>query len=385
MYSPEANFFNSNSRETTEAESTLERISNFNVQDKRKSFKELAVFGIDKIKTTAKKLMNSFFKSNSTEESSDNITEQEITATTKSIEATVEKTDTVLTTMTTGNSEFIKSQILTYYQEHDTNKIQTALLKQKPDMSPEDLITYTRYSLESLSEKPIRQFKEVITSQLLKYQSPKSSGVDNISNIIRVVDEFWEWRLNTLPPEDVLLIQTKTGTKIKYDEFASDEMIQEFLNNEISTLTDDFFVELKDTKTTEDIESEISKITEEFANATVPSTESVTDSQQLSYDIEKVSSGWVNNAMYEKVANISAGEALYMLGSINAELKPSARELLSKMRRILNTQQNIQTFDNLARYIINNPNDDLFSEKTLKALSNIVNKLNKVAVLSEQK
>jgi len=111
---------------------------------------------------------------------------------------------------------------------------------------------------------------------------------------------------------------------------------------------------------------------------------SETSPEQLAYDIEKQSNGWVDSTMYEKVASIPAGEALYMLGSINAELKPYTRKLLSEMRHLLNSQDTNQTFESLIQHILDTKNDNPPSEKTMKVLSDIVNKLNKVAVLSEQ-
>lgn len=124
---------------------------------------------------------------------------------------------------------------------------------------------------------------------------------------------------------------------------------------------------------------------EEFAPENTEESSKEQESDQLAYNIEKQSDGWVNNAMYEKVANIPAGEALYMLGSINAELKPSSRKLLSKMRNTLDTTQLGQTFDDLAKNIVDTTDNTESSEKILRALSDIVNKLNKVSVLSEQK
>ena len=239
--------------------------------------------------------------------------------------------------------------------------------------------------LTHLSKKRVQEFKDSVANKL-----------KNTVLLKEEFAEFWAWRIANPPKEKPLLVHTNAGIEIKYDEFASDAALEKFLSNHISKLPNNLFDPSQNKpkintnseyniKTTADIEDAITRAIMENNVPTINTKNtSETSPEQLAYDIEKQSNGWVDSTMYKKIASIPAGEALYMLGSVNAELKPYTRKLLSEMRHLLNSQDTNQTFESLIQHILDTKNDNTPSEKTLKALSDIVNKLNKVAVLSEQ-
>ena len=288
----------------------------------------------------------------------------------------------VLATLDNIESTLMQSEISEYYRKHNINSIQSYLAKKGvPEKNMDTAVTRV---LVHLSQKRIEEFKNSIADKL-----------QNTALFNGEFGKFWAWRIANPPEEKPLLVRTDTGIKIKYDQFASKEAIEKFLSNHISTLPDDFFDSLdndsiekqaSDTQLPENIKTtaDIDTLAEEMLSPTARKI-SETDPQQLAYDIEQQSNGWITSAMYEKIAHIPANKALYMLGSINAELKPSARSLLSEMRHLLDPQNPEQTFEVLIQQILDTKDDNPPSEKTLKTLSNIVNKLNKITVLSKQK
>jgi len=381
-----------------EQPSPLEKLRDFNVAEKSKNLKELAAQGINKIKSfferiNIKNILRSFLKQEASSDTSTMDTSPHVSAE-NSVEdiqvlpeTAVESVENpkVLKTLTSPESALMHSEILDYYR--GTNGVQSYLAKK--NIPKENMSIAENRILEHLSGRRIQEFKDSVANKLQTTELSKKEFA-----------QFWAWRLKNPPKEKPLLIQTSTGIKISYDQFASDTAIEKFLENHISTLDDDFFEPIQDKtksvevsektiqdhiKTTADIENDITHAMEDVTSTDSTGSMQETSPEQLAYDIEKQSGGWVNNTMYEKVALIPAGEALYMLGSINAELKPSARKLLGEMRHLIDTTNTTQTFESLTQQILDTKNDNPPSEKTLKALSNIVNKLNKVAVLSEQK
>lgn len=294
---------------------------------------------------------------------------------------------TVLKTLNNFESALMQSEISEYYREHNMASIKAYLLKTKiPKEKMDDAIDQI---LTHLSKKRIDEFKNSISNKLKDTDLFKEEFA-----------KFWAWRIANPPQEKPLLVRTDNGIEIKSDQFASEAAIEKFMSNHLSTLPDAFFNSLQNEskskemnpqelpaniKTTADIEADITHALAGDIHSTNTEILSKTSPEQLAYDIEKQSNGWVDSAMYEKIAHIPAGKALYMLGSINAELRPSARTLLSEMRHLINSQDTNQTFESLTQQILDTKNDNPPSEKTLRALSNLVNKLNKVAVLSEQK
>ncbi len=368
--------------------SPLKKLHDFNVAEKSKNLKELATAGIDTVKSffgrmDIKNTLRSFFKKDITSETSDGTTG----ALAESGEQNAEPKEnyTILRTLNNFESALMQSEISEYYRENNMASINAYLLKAK--IPKEKSREATDRILTHLSKKRIDEFKNSVSDKLQDTNLFKEEFA-----------KFWAWRIANPPKEKPLLVRTDSGIKIKSDQFASEAAIEKFMSNHLSTLPDSFFDSLQDEsgskkmnpqelpiniKTTTDIEADI---THALAEDTQPinTIVSKTNPEQLAYDIEKQSNGWVDNTMYEKVAPIPAGEALYMLGSINAELKPSSRTLLSEMRHLINSQDADQTFESLTQQVLDTKNDNPPSEKTLRALSNIVNKLNKVAVLSGQ-
>lgn len=399
MYSPDSTPPTPTTPEVAmEQLSPLEKLRDFNVAEKSKNLKELAAQGIDKIKSffgriNIKNTLRSFLKQEASSDTSTMNASPHVSAenSVEDIQALPEtavksvEDHKVLKTLTSPESALMHSEILDYYR--GTNSIRSYLTKK--NIPKENMDVAENRILEHLSNKRIKEFKDSVADKLQTTELSEKEFA-----------QFWAWRLKNPPKEKPLLVQTDTGIKISYDQFASDAAIEKFLENHISTLYDDFFEFPEDEatsvenfnettqnhiKTTADIESDITHALKDTTSTDDTKGVQETSPEQLAYDIEKQSNGWVDNTMYEKVAFIPAGEALYMLGSINAELKPSARKLLGEMRHLIDSTDTNQTFESLTQQILDTKNDNPPSEKTLKALSNIVNKLNKVAALSEQK
>ncbi len=393
MKSPEPTSITSNIPESTiEQSSPLEALHNFNVAEKSKNLKELATAGIDTVKSFFKRInikntLQAFFKKDITQETLNKTRETSMEPAKQNTVVESKEDYTVLKTLNNFESTLMQSEISEYYREHNMASIKAYLLKTKiPKEKMDDAIDQI---LTHLSKKRIDEFKNSISDKL--------KDADLFEEEFA---KFWAWRIANPPQEKPLLVRTDAGIEIKSDQFASKTAIKKFMSNHLSTLHDSFFDSLQDKseseainpqelptniKTTADIEADITHALAEDTHPINTKTISETSPEQLAYDIEKQSNGWVDSTMYEKIAHIPAGEALYMLGSINAELKPSARTLLSEMRHLINSQDTDQTFESLTQQILDTKNDNPPSEKTLKALSNLVNKLNKVVVLSEQK
>lgn len=401
MHSPDSTSTISATPETTaEQLSPLEKLRDFNANEKSKNFKELAIQGIDTVKSffrhvNIKNALRSFFKKDSTTETShdtftqdkaQNVSIKNSAQDPEKLQDTTTKSAedyTVLKTLNGPGGTLMQSDISEYYRDNNMTSIHSYLIKK--NIPKEKMDIAINRVLTHLSKKRVQEFKDSVANKL-----------KNTILFKEEFAEFWAWRIANPPKEKPLLVRTNTEIKIKYDEFASDAALKKFLSNHISKLPDDFFDPLQNKsemntssedniKTTADIEDAITHVMMENNVPTIDTeSASETSPEQLAYDIEKQSNGWVDSTMYEKVASIPAGEALYMLGSINAELKPYTRKLLSEMRHLLNSQDTNQTFESLIQHILDTKNDNPPSEKTMKALSDIVNKLNKVAVLSEQ-
>lgn len=365
---------------TVEQVPYLERISNFNAAEKANNLKELAAHGFDKIKSIFQRIdiknaLHSLLqKSSDTPTISDT---SEATQKSQEMPVTIENasdtnTENVLTELDVSSPTYLQAQIFEYYTE-DTNMKNAVQNKLSDRGIPEDqLPEKTLYLLDSFAKGSVNKFENTVAQQLEDYGLNK----DEIEN-------YWQWRVqqNTDAPTETSFVRTDNGDRIVTDDFVTEDYIAQYRTQQASPMSEDFLQNL----TTKDIENHIDQVMDEFTSENIEEPAKEQESDQLAYNIEKQSDGWINNAMYETVAKIPAGEALYMLGSINAELKPSSRKLLSEMRNTLDTDQSSQTFDDLAKNIVNTATNTQSSEKTLRSLSDIVNKLNKVAVLSEQK
>ncbi len=379
MYSPD----NSPSETISERLTPIEQLQDFNTSEKSKNLKELATQGINTIKSffnriNIKNTIHSFLQKNNDTKISEHVSNQDKTPINENApdfqhnqETNQVKDYIVLKTLDNIESTLMQSEISDYY--HKTSKHNIHSFLHNKNVPKEKIDTATDAVLQQLSQKRIQEFKKSVTDKLKDTELSEKEFA-----------KFWAWRIAHPPKEKPLLIRTSTGIKIKYDEFASDQAINDFLSNHISTLSEDFFDGLKTSSDLEkDIEQALAPFSTKIDNQSQQSDQ--TDSKLLAYNIEKRSNGWVNASMYEKVANLPAGKALYMLGSINSELKPTTRKLLDKMRHLIDSQNTTQTFESLVQQILNKTNDNPPSEITLKALSDTVNKLNKVITLSKEK
>ncbi len=367
---------------TMEQTPYLERIRNFNAAEKANNLKELTAYGVDKIKSIFQRIDIKNALYSLLQKNSDTLAPSDASETTQKpqemLNATENTTDTnqekVLTELDASSATYLQAQILEYYREdaHMTKAVQKKLSDR--GIPQDQLSEKTLYLLDSFAKGSVEKFEDTITQQLENYGLTKDE-----------VENYWQWRVQQTAntPTEASFVRTDSGDRIINNDFVTEKYINQYRATQVSSpVSEDFFHDLQ---TTEDIEDHITQAMEEFAPENTEESSKEQESDQLAYNIEKQSDGWVNNAMYEKVADIPAGEALYMLGSINAELKPSSRKLLSKMRNTLDTTQLGQTFDDLAKNIVDTTDNTESSEKILRALSDIVNKLNKVAVLSEQK
>ncbi len=364
----------------TEQVVKLDKLHNFYTAEKSTNLKELAEAGIDTIKsffkhTNIKNTLRSFLKKDVITRTTDEATE----APTESIrqdseishDVTTEtkKDYTILKRLNNFESTLMQEEISEYYRQNHIKSINAYIVKSR--IPKEKMVEATDRILAHLSKKQLDKFKKTISNKL-----------KNTDLFEEEFGKFWAWRIANPPKEKPLLVRTDTGIEIRSDQFASEAAIKKFMSNHLSTLPDSFFDSITNELDNNEIDSQEPTTIKTSADIEEDITHAL---KQSTYSIEKQNDSWIDTAMYEKVAHIPAGKALYMLGSINSELKPSARAMLGKMRYMIDPQKTNQTFGSLIQQVLNTENNNLPSKNTLKTISHIINKLNKVASFSEQK
>ncbi len=395
--------------ETRESESVLSQIHEFNVQEKSKNLKDLAANGIDKMKSifqrlNIKKAIKSFFKKEDENEfepidnNNEDISESKIELNEKIEQEVGPK---VLLEFDTLNISSIKSDIYTYYKENHTGNIRKAIVAKYPEIPQNKIDIAVNRAITQLSEKPVKEFKSKIATQLEAHDIFKEDFA-----------KFWQWRLKNLPPTaHAKFVHTDTGNKLQYENFISDAVVSKFLDQHTSTLPDEFFDEIdeKDQSihqpiktpeptptaledlegvdnlddlgnrpvyTSEDIDNVFTKELNEFTQSDPTLTEA-----DFINTLTNQSNGWINTQMYDNISNISTKDALIMLGNINSELKPFTRTALSDMHNTM-SDETIPFGTFLHNYLTN---DSIFSKKDIHIASDIITKLDKTVTLSKQK
>jgi hypothetical protein len=373
--------------ETQTNELPSKRIHEFNEQEKTRTLQELTRNGIQKIKSifqqfNIKESLQSFF--NKTQSTSSQETKQQPTLNSTQIsEKTIESKDSpiILKEFNSTDLSSIRADIYTYYKENHTNRIYKAITSKYPDIPSDKKTKALERALSQLSQKPITNFQTEIATQL------KSHGIAEAD-----FPRFWQWRQKNLPENiQAKFIYTKTGNKLQFDNFISEEVINKFLDQHISTLSENFFNELEkksqisetsniqetssDVYTSEDIENVFNKELNEFEQY-IPNENTNT----LTNIIKEQSNGWIDSQSYENIATIPTNDAFKLLGSINSELKPATRQKLFEMKQtISNDTIPFGTF--LNDYFITTDN---LSKKDISIVSDIITKLNKTIILSKE-
>jgi len=402
---------------SSERERLLEKIKTFNVQEKKDNLRELAKIGISTVKSFFQRIdfkntFQSLRKNKSdtppkpTTDTKNLSTENEkiiddssaISTNTSKLqqENIIEKDYTVLREINDSSEGSLKFNIYHYYKEKHNNKI-TKYAKQKilqknmylekdSSLNQEEQLLREQENEQAFTSEKNRIIETLIQKRISDFQNSVDTKLRGAGLSLIERTAFLDWRVDHPPQEKTLLIHNeKNGIQIKNDAFASDDAIKQFLKYQAHTSSD------KDVITTEDIEKQIAdsfpSMTHAKNNTAAQDTKKTfykdKTKEQLAYDIEKNSHGWVDHTMYDKVSDIPAKEAIHMIGSVNAELRPAGRAILSEMHYIAETKE---TFGDVIKYFLDHPPDDTESitQQKLHSLSNIVNKLNKVAIHMEQ-
>ena len=377
-------------------EASLEKIQTFNAREKINNVKKFAELGIKKVQKYSRHIINTLYSSiHKSDTNSKTVKPEELDQSTKTIpkpepiiksqkilEQTTEKKQSVLKELDETSVGSMKFNIHEYYKENHTNKItkraQERLKKRDQQKkidnpnSTENLLSEEEYQ-QTVTTEASKMIGVMAQKHITDFENQVDAQLKTFSFSLVDIADFWEWRKENPPQEKATLVHNSTqGIHIEHDTFVNDDAVQQFLSSreDIST-PDEIFI------TTKEIEK---RIEDSFLPANLEISPNSIDSsavtkEQIAYDIEKSSSGWVDHKTYENVSDISAKRAIQMLGSINAELEPRDRKTLSELHY---TPKKLETFGDMVEYTLDNTSDK-DTQKKLSSLSRLITKLNKVA------
>lgn len=237
---------------TVEQVPYLEKISNFNTAEKIANLKELAICGIDKVKSIFQRINIKEALQSLLQKNSDTITPSD---TSEAIENTTDTNqEKVLTELDASSTTYLQAQILEYYRKdaHMTEVVQKKLSDR--GIPQDQLSEKTLYLLGSFAKGSVEKFEDTIAQQLEDYGLNKDE-----------VENYWQWRVqhtaNT--PTKASFVRTNNGDRIINDDFVTAKYIAQYRATQVSSsINEEFF---RDLQTTEDIEARITQALKEFA------------------------------------------------------------------------------------------------------------------------